>query len=119
MLESEGLVVISRERIAASRSATAPEAPCMGVPPVIDTLVLGALFFEEEGPGVEEREVGFDVGLGFGARRSEIREPAAEGGVLLDFWLGGVDIFGVDVLEGCVLFDALAALRPIMYSLSV
>jgi hypothetical protein len=37
---SEGLVLISSARIAWSRSASAVEEPCIGVPPVMDTLVV-------------------------------------------------------------------------------
>jgi hypothetical protein len=49
------------------------------------------------GPGVDDREVGVDLGLDFGARRSETRLPAAEGGALTG---GGVaDLVG-GVLDG-------------------
>jgi hypothetical protein len=46
--------------MAASKSEMAVEAPAMGIPPEMDTLVLLA-----EGFGVEVRETGFDFGLGF------------------------------------------------------
>lgn len=65
-----GLVCSSRERMAESSSVRAVEAPCMGMPPVMFTLVLGA--------GEEVREAGalFEVGL-----KSDMRWPAADGGV--------------------------------------
>lgn len=101
--------------MAASRSATAPEAPCIGVPPVMDTFVLAALFLDEAGPGVELRDVGFDEFFCLGARRSETREPAADGGGLLAFWGGGVDVLGVAALEGALLLEAVdAPPRPMM-----
>ncbi|KUI60727.1 hypothetical protein VP1G_11228 [Cytospora mali] len=102
--DRDGFVVISRERMAASRSATAVEAPCMGVPPVMEILVVWPVPLDD-GPGVELREVGFDLGFCFGARRSETSEPAADGGALFDFcWCdGGVEILGVDVLDGTLL----------------
>lgn len=101
--------------MAASRSATAPEAPCIGVPPVMDTFVLGALLLDEAGPGVELREVGFEVDFCLGASRSETREPAADGGGLVVFWGGGVDVFGVAVLEGTLLLEAVdPPPRPMM-----
>lgn len=87
----------------------------MGIPPVIDTFVLGALLLDEEGPGVELLDVGFDVGFCLGARRSDTREPAAEGGGLLGFWEGGVDVLGVAALEGTLLLEAVdAPPRPMM-----
>lgn len=56
--------------MAESSSVRAVEAPCIGVPPVMEIFVFGA--------GEEVREAGalFDVGF-----RSDIRWPAAEGGV--------------------------------------
>jgi len=95
-----GLVVSSRERMASSRSVTAVEAPCMGVPPVMEILVGGGL---GPGPGVDEREAGVELGrelgldLDFGARRSDTRLPAAEGGALDG---GGVAGFGGGALVG-------------------
>jgi hypothetical protein len=55
--------------MAESRAVRAVEAPCMGVPPVIFTLVLGA--------GEEVREAGALLEVGI---RSDIRWPAADGG---------------------------------------
>jgi hypothetical protein len=66
----DGLVWISRERMAESSSVRAVEAPCMGVPPVIFILVFGA--------GEEVREAGALLEVGF---RSDMRWPAADGGV--------------------------------------
>jgi hypothetical protein len=95
----------------------------MGVPPVMEILVTCPLFLEEEegeGPGVELREVGFDVGFCFcfGARRSETSEPAADGGCLLYLgWdAGGAEIFGVDALDGTLLPEGVGApdLAPVM-----
>lgn len=59
-LSSEGFVEISSALMAASKSEMAVEAPAMGIPPEMDTLVLLA-----EGFGVEVRETGFDFDLGF------------------------------------------------------
>ncbi|ROW13981.1 hypothetical protein VPNG_04094 [Cytospora leucostoma] len=112
--ERDGFVVTSRERMAASRSATAVEAPCMGVPPVREILVVCPLLLPpppppppplvEDGPGVELREAGPELGFCFGARRSETSEPAADGGGLLGFWFGGgVEVFGVGALDGTLL----------------
>lgn len=101
--ERDGFVVISRDLIAASKSDRAVDAPCMGVPPVIEIFAAGALFFEL-GPGVDEREVGFEFGFDLGARRSDTREPAADGGGLLA--LGGL---GVGALEAALLLDGVAA----------
>lgn len=70
VVESAGLVWISKARIAESRSFIAVEAPCIGVPPDRLTLVLGA--------GEEVRDEVLTLG------RSEIREPAADGGGLGD-----------------------------------
>lgn len=56
--------------MAESRAVRAVDAPCMGVPPVMLTLVFGA--------GEEVRDVGALLEEGF---RSDMRWPAAEGGV--------------------------------------
>lgn len=94
------MVVNSRERMASSRSVTAVEAPCIGVPPVMDILVVDCL---GPGPGVDDREAGFELGrelgldLDFGARRSETRLPAADGGALGG---GGVADLGGGPLDG-------------------
>jgi hypothetical protein len=56
---SVGFVEISSALIAASRSEMAVEAPAIGIPPAIDIFVLGAGF------GVELRDTGVDLGLGF------------------------------------------------------
>lgn len=80
----------------------------------MDTFVLAA-FFLEEGPGVELREAGFDEGFCLDAKRSETREPAADGGCLLVFGGGGVDVLGVAVLEGALLLEAVdVPPRPMM-----
>jgi hypothetical protein len=95
-----GLVVSSRERMASSRSVTAVEAPCMGVPPVMEILVAEGL---GPGPGVDDREAGFELGLelgldlDFGASKSETRLPAADGGALDG---GGVADFGGGAFVG-------------------
>lgn len=70
VLERVGLDWISRVRMAESRSLRAVEAPCMGIPPDKLTLALGA--------GEEVRDDVLTLG------RSEIREPAADGGSLGD-----------------------------------
>jgi hypothetical protein len=86
-----GLVCSSRALIAESRSARVVEAPCMGVPPEREILVLveaGVLVPEPEaGEAVRDglRDVVRERTLG----RSEIRDPAAEG--------GGLRICGVGV----------------------
>jgi len=74
----DGFVCISSSRIADSRSVRAVDWPCMGVPPVMVTLV-----FDLDGD--DEREDGLE---------SDIRRPAAEGGSL-----------GVDVLDGTFELD--------------
>lgn len=56
--------------MAESRAVRAVDGPCMGVPPVMFTLVLGA--------GEEVREAGALLEVGF---MSDMRWPAAEGGV--------------------------------------
>jgi hypothetical protein len=71
---NELFVLISNVRIAASSSVNTEEAPCIDVPPVILTFVL-------LGAGEEVRELFRDVGVLF-ALKSEISEPAAEGGGL-------------------------------------
>lgn len=67
------MVCTSRERIAESRAERAVEAPCIGVPPVMVTLVL------DFGAGEEVREVGLEL-LFLRDLRSEMRGPEAEGG---------------------------------------
>jgi hypothetical protein len=67
-----GLVWTSRERMAESRAERAVEAPCIGVPPVIFTLVCF-------GAGDEVRDVGLLLGFLVGLR-SDISVPAADGG---------------------------------------
>lgn len=57
--------------MAASRSAVAVEAPAIGVPPAMETLVLGF----GEGAGEVVRDL-----LGGGFRASEMRGPDADGG---------------------------------------
>lgn len=72
-----GLVVSSSERMACSRSVRAVEAPCMGVPPAMEILVV---VFLAPGPGVDDLELGLEFGLdldlGTGSR-SETKVPAA------------------------------------------
>lgn len=93
--EREGFVWSSRARMAESRSERAVEAPCMGVPPE------RAIFVFEGGLAGEEVREGWGDGFWEGLRevvrtfgRSEIREPAAEGG----FW-GRWTNTGVEVRE--------------------
>jgi hypothetical protein len=71
----EGLVLISRVRIAASRVFRIEEFPCMDVPPVITIFVLGAGegFLEALREDAEEEDLG-------GKRESAISVPAADGG---------------------------------------
>ena len=69
--DRDGLVWISRLRIALSRSESVVEAPCMAMPPEIETFV----FDEGAGAGEEVRE---PLPLEF--RASEIKGPEAEGG---------------------------------------
>jgi hypothetical protein len=66
------LVLISKLRMAASSSLSAADPPCIDVPPVM-------LTFAFDGAGEVFRDVPRDVGALF-VLRSEIREPAAEGG---------------------------------------
>ena len=66
--EREGLVWISRARIAESRSLRVVEAPCMEVPPETAILVVGL--------GELAREVVRTLG------KEEMRAPAADGGGL-------------------------------------
>jgi hypothetical protein len=74
-----GLVCISRDRIAELSSSRVVEAPCIGVPPVTVTLVLGA--------GEEVRELGVFF---LGDLKSDIRGPAAEGGACgVGVWTAG------------------------------
>lgn len=83
-----GFVCSSRERIAESRAVRAVDAPCMGVPPVMLTLVFGA--------GEEVRDAGALLEVGF---RSDIRWPAADGGVrdtggcVMEGWLWRATVF--------------------------
>lgn len=70
------LVLISRERMAASSSVRTVEAPCMEVPPVMFTLV--GLDVEEDGGAGEDVRV---VGVLF-VLKSDIKVPDAEGGPL-------------------------------------
>ena len=67
-------MLISSVRIAASSSVKTADAPCIDVPPVILTFVL--LLF---GTGEDVRDVLREDGLLFDLK-SEINEPAAEGG---------------------------------------
>ena len=64
-------MLISKLRIAASNSLSTAEAPCIDVPPLILILVFGA--------GEEVREASREAGLLLNLK-SEINEPAAEGG---------------------------------------
>jgi hypothetical protein len=59
--EIVGFVVTSKARIAESRSASVEEAPCIGVPPVMETFAEGACFAGEAVRGVDDTEV-FDEG---------------------------------------------------------
>lgn len=108
LVEWEGFVVISSERMAWSRSESAVEAPCMGTPPAMDILVaLPPLWwFLPDGPGVEVLEFGFDLALDLGRPRSDTRVPVAEGGALEDCVGGGVAV----LTGGALLGPALAAL---------
>jgi len=72
-LSSDGFVVISRARMAASRSASAVDCPAIGVPPAIETLVLFVL----DGFGVELREEGLDFALDLDGM-SDMRKPPDE-----------------------------------------
>ena len=93
------LVLISRERMAASSSVRTVEAPCMEVPPVMFTLV--GLDVEEDGGAGEDVRV---VGVLF-VLKSDIKVPDAEGGPLRGAWmadgLGSREkaLFGVEVPE--------------------
>lgn len=78
LLACEGLVTSSRLLIASSRSVRAVEAPCMGIPPAMETLVVVPEFLEL-GFGVDVRDTGFDLGLGFGRPSSDTSVPAADG----------------------------------------
>lgn len=64
-------VLISKLRIAASNSESTEEAPCIDVPPEMLTFIF-------EGAGEEVRDVGVD----FEVLKSDIKDPAAEGGGL-------------------------------------
>lgn len=77
-----GFVESSSDRIALSSSFNVVDAPCIDVPPVMLTLVLGPFLL---GAGDEVRELSLEeVGVFFleDRAKSEIREPAAEGGAL-------------------------------------
>lgn len=67
-------VLISSDRIAASRSLSVADAPCIDVPPVMFIFVV----FEDEGAGEDVRVEGVLLDL-----KSPIRAPAAEGGGLV------------------------------------
>lgn len=83
----------------------AVEAPCIGTPPAIDTLVALPLFLPE-GPGVDVREFGFDFDLDFGTPRSDTNIPAADGGTLGVCAGGGVAVFaGCALLGPALAFD--------------
>lgn len=88
--------------MARSRSESAVEAPCMGTPPAIEILVVLPLLFRPNGPGVDARELGFDLGFGFGIPRSDTSVPVADGGALEE-WVGGV----ADLIGGALLGPAL------------
>lgn len=77
--------------MAASRSERAVEAPCIGVPPVMEIFVEAVEVFGP-GPGVEDREAGFERGFVFGASRSEVRMPADDN--------LGFDVPGADTAAG-------------------
>lgn len=64
-------ILISKARMATSNSFNTVEAPCIDVPPLMLTLVLGM--------GEDVRDAFRDVGLLFDLK-SAISEPAAEGG---------------------------------------
>lgn len=83
--EREGLVWISRARMAESRSLMVEELPCIDVPPERLILVLGA--------GEDVRDV-----LTFG--RSETREPAADGGGFGDPFRDDARLLEVDLTGG-------------------
>lgn len=68
---SELFVLISKLRIAASNSLSTADAPCMDVPPLMLTFVFGA--------GDEVLDRFREGGLLFDLK-SDISEPAAEGG---------------------------------------
>jgi len=71
--DNEGLVVISRLRIALSRSDSAVEAPCMALPPTMVIFIFcGCCAGEVE-------RLPFAL-LDGGASESDIRDPAADGG---------------------------------------
>lgn len=81
----EGFVLISRERMAESRSERVEEAPRMDVPPERLILVVDDCLLREAGE--EERLV---------SRESEMRGPVAEGGIF-ELLFEGVEL----LLEGC------------------
>lgn len=101
--------------MASSRSDRAVEAPCMGTPPAMDTLVVLPLFLED-GPGVDARDVGFDFELGLRRPRSDTNEPVADGGSF-EGWGGGVaDFIGGALLGPPVFADVDVYGLPDMYS---
>lgn len=73
-LDLEGLVCISRTRIAESRSWIVLDAPCMDEPPATLIRVFGA------GDAVRDEFLECDRVRTFG--KSEVRKPDAEGGSL-------------------------------------
>jgi hypothetical protein len=67
-LSSVGFVEISRERMAASRSARAVDCPAMGVPPAMEILVVVL-----DGFGVDVRDGGVDFAFALDEGPSEIK----------------------------------------------
>jgi hypothetical protein len=91
---NEGFVCISSSLIAESRSVSALDCPCIGVPPVIVIFVLALGF------GDVALDDGFEV-------ESEMSRPEAEGGSLgVEVRTGTFGSIGVDTLEGT--FELLA-----------
>jgi hypothetical protein len=83
------------------------------VPPVIETLVVVLVVVvlrEEDGPGVEVRETGLDLGLDLGTPRSDTSVPMAEGGGFEGCCGGGVaDLAGAKLLRWALLLDGVDA----------
>lgn len=75
--EREEFVDISSVRIAASRSESAVEAPCMAFPPVMFIFVFGAGEALREGFWEVTRDEAVDLDF---LPKSDIKVPAAEGG---------------------------------------
>jgi hypothetical protein len=75
---------------------------------------------EEDGPGVEVRETGLDLGFGLGRPRSDTSVPAPDEEDLVDRWGGGVaDLAGARLLRWALLFDGVDVPDlPDMYSSS-